>query len=403
MNQLTAYTDTDPLNQLIGAYLEAGRPGGLKENLYLGNETTLGLTTNNLTLLSSQQYPYTALGTIGLVKLREEPQPSVVTQILNRHTVNPTNRSAGQLILLDTQGQTEIEQALRRDARHTGGSNVLHWLFHSSDPDVQWILGHGSETRAAITDVQTYKMIRPQAKEAWGHYQALHAKDANTREAVRKWLYGANLADAGWGRFNRNDVKSGNRLSSHYTNLGAGLNTDQAKTAARGEYAASKLLITAYGPDYQMKIGKSAGGSRPNGIDQIWVKRDMRSGDVLEYLIIEAKGSVNATLGHPSTGQQMSPKWLFWCLVRMAAGHGSYIDAQTSPELPKKILSALINNGGIPVRGVVFHSLYGSQNESKVVEMTDLGLYNFVAAYENATAGIQRFHNAPTQAFIAFQ
>lgn len=138
MNQLTAYTDTDPLNQLIGAYLEAGRPGGLKENLYLGNETTLGLTTNNLTLLSSQQYPYTALGTIGLVKLREEPQPSVVTQILNRHTVNPTNRSAGQLILLDTQGQTEIEQALRRDARHTGGSNVLHWLFHSSDPDVQW-------------------------------------------------------------------------------------------------------------------------------------------------------------------------------------------------------------------------------------------------------------------------
>lgn len=402
MNQLTAYTDTDPLNQLIGAHLEAGRPGGLKENLYLGNELALGLATNNLTLLSSQQYPYTALGPIGVVKLREEPQPSAVTQILNRHTVNPTNRSADQLVLLDTQAQAEIEQALRRDARHTAGTTVAHSLFDSTDPDVQWILAHRFETLSAITDVQQYRWIRPHAAAAWGHYQALLSKDPNTREAVRNWLYGQDHS-VGWGRFKRNDTKSGNRLSSHYTNLGTGLNTEQARTAARGEYAASKLLITAYGPNYQLKMGKSVGGSRPNGIDQIWVKRDMQTGNVLEYLIIEAKGSVNATLGHPSTGQQMSPKWLFWCLVRMAAGHGSYIDVQTSRELPKKILSALINNGGIPVRGVVFHSLYGSQNESKVVEMTDLGLYNFVAAYENATAGTQRFHNAPTQAFIAFQ
>ncbi|MCX5542090.1 hypothetical protein M3A49_21685 [Paraburkholderia sp. CNPSo 3076] len=401
MNHLTAYTDTDQLNQLIGNDLEAGRPGGLKENLYLGNEVTLGLTTNNLTLLSSQQYPYTALGPIGLVKLRDQPQPSVVTQILNRHTVNPTNRSASQLVLLDTQAQTEIEQALRRDARHTGGTTVAHSLFDSADQDVQWILTHRFETLAAITDVQQYRWVRPNATEAWGHYQAL-GKDPPTREAVRGWLYGQDHS-VGWGRFKRNDTKSGNRLSSHYTNLGAGLDIEQARTAARGEYAASKLLITAYGPNYQMKMGKSVGGGRPNGIDQIWVKRDMQTGNVLEYLIIEAKGSVNATLGHPGTGQQMSPRWLFWCLVRMAAGHGSYIDAQTSRELPKKILTSLINHNGIPVRGVVFHSLYGSQNESKVVEMTDLGLYSFVTAFENATAGVQRFHSAPTQEFIAFQ
>ncbi|MEM5316536.1 hypothetical protein [Paraburkholderia sp. JHI869] len=402
MNQLTAYTETDPLNQLIGHILEAGRAAGLKENLYLGNEVTLGLTTNNLTLLSSQQYPYTALGPIGLVKLRDQPQPSVVTQILNRHTVNPTNRSAGQLVLLDTQAQTEIEQALRRDARHTGGTTVAHSLFDSADTDVQWILAHRFETLSAITDVQQHRWVRPHATVAWGHYQALNSKDQHTREAVRSWLYGQDNS-GGWGRFKRNDTKSGTRLSSHYTNLGAGLDTEQARTAARGEYAASKLLITAYGPNYQLKMGKSVGGGRPNGIDQIWVKRDMQTGDVLEYLIIEAKGSVNAAMGHPGTGQQMSPKWLFWCLVRMAAGHGSYIDAQTSRELPKKILTALINNNGIPVRGLVFHSLYGSQNESKVVEMTDLGLYNFVAAFENATAGLQRFHNAPTQQFIAFQ
>lgn len=404
MNQLTSYTNTnDPLNQSILNNLEAGRPGGLKVDLYLGNEPDLDLTTNNLTLLSSQQYPYTALGPIGIRKLLEPPQDSVVSQIVNRHAVNPSSRNAAQLVLLDTQGQDEISQALRRDARYTGGTSIAHSLFDSPNTHVQWILTHRTETIAAFEAIRQAGEVVRRAREAWGHYEAiLTGGDGNLLQAVRNWLSGPDHS-AGWSRFKRNDVKSGNRLSRHYTNLDSDLNTAQARTAARGEYAASKLLITAYGADYQMKMGKSDNGGRPNGIDQIWVKRDMNTGKVIEYLMVEAKGSVNATLGHPSTGQQMSPKWLFWCLVNMVAGDARYMDNRTSTDLPRKILDALINNGGVPVRGVIFHSLFGSTNESKVVQMTDTGLYSFVSAYERASAGFGVFTHAPTQQFIAFQ
>lgn len=402
MNQLTSYTDVDnQLNHRILNNLEAGRPGGLKVDLYLGNEPALDLTTNNLTLLSSQQYPYTALGTIGVRKLLEPPQNSVVSQIVNRHTVAPSNHSADQLVLLDARGQAEISQALRRDARHTGGSTLAHTVFDSANPDVQWILAHRTETLAALEYIRQLGQVSQRAREAWNHYDAVTRLGADTLQAVRSWLFGADNS-GGWHRFKRNDVKSGDRLKRHYENLGADVSTEQAVTAARGEYAASKLLVTAYGANYQMKMGKSAGGGRPNGIDQIWVKRDMQTGNVVEYLIVEAKGSVNATLGHPSTGQQMSPKWLFWCLLKMVARDGRYMDAQTSSDLPRKILDALINPGGIPVRGVIFQSLYGSLNESKVVQMTDIGLYQFVSAFERASMGDGAFSNAPTQQFIAF-
>jgi hypothetical protein len=108
----------------------------------------------------------------------------VVTQILNRHTFNPTNRSADQFVLLDTQAQAEIEQALRRDARHTGGTTVAHSLFDSAAPEVQWILAHRFQTLSAITDVQQYRLVRPNATEAWGHYQTLLDKDPQSREAA---------------------------------------------------------------------------------------------------------------------------------------------------------------------------------------------------------------------------
>lgn len=403
MNQLTSYTNTnDPLNQRILNNLEAGRPGGLKVDLYLGDQPTLDLTTNNLTLLSSQQYPYTALGTIGIRKLLDPPESSLVSQIVNRHAVLPSNSSADQLVLLDMQGQTEISQALRRDARHTQGSAHSHPLFDSTNQHVQWIRTHRAQMLLAFEDIRLQGIVRRQAKEAWDHYDAVSRLDATTREAVNTWLRGEDHS-LGWDRFKRNDVKSGNRLSTHYTNLRGDLKTPQSITSARGEYAASKLLITVYGTDYQMKMGKSANGMRPNGIDQIWVKRDMRTGNVIEYLIVEAKGSVNATLGHPSTGQQMSPKWLFWCLINMANKNASYIGPETKTDLPVKILNALINPGGIPVRGIVFHSLHGSANESKVVQMNDIGLYQFASAFENASKGGGLFTNAPTQQYIAFK
>lgn len=404
MNHLTNYANTDdPLNKSISDNLEAGRPGGSKVDLYLGNEPTLNLTTNNLTLLSSQKYPYTALGPIGVLKLVGSNDNPVVSQIVNRHAVNPSNRNAAQLVLLDTQGRDEISQALRRDARYTGGTSIAHSLFDSTNTHVQWLLSNRTETIAAFEAIRQTGMVTHSARKAWGHYQAiLEGGDNNLLQEVRNWLFGPDYS-AGWGRFKRNDVKSGDRLSRHYSNLGSDVETEQARTAARGEYAASKLLITAYGADYQMKMGKSDNGGRPNGIDQIWVKRDRHTGNVIEYLIVEAKGSVNATLGHPSTGQQMSPRWLFFCLVKMVAGDARYMDIRTSRDLPTKILYALINNGGIPVRGIIFHSLFGSKNESKVVEMTDIGLYSFVSAFERASAGFGVFTNAPTQQFIAFQ
>src|SRR3546814_4049440 len=83
----------DPMNQRILNNLEAGRPGGLKVDLYLGDQPTLDLTTNNLTLLSSQQYPYTALGTIGIRKLLDPPESSLVSQIVNRHAVLQIGRA----------------------------------------------------------------------------------------------------------------------------------------------------------------------------------------------------------------------------------------------------------------------------------------------------------------------
>lgn len=404
MNKLKSYTDVnDSLNIAIYNALDAGRPGGLKQDLYLGDEPTLDLTTDNLTLVSKQQYPYTALGRIGLRKLFDPPQDSMVQQIVNRHSVTPANNSAAQLVLLDTDGVTQVTEALKRDAQYTRGSSVAHPLFDSNDPHVQWIVQHRQEAFAAIVYAQQYKCYPP--GEAHEHLRAVWSQGEEVQQALRQWIFGGNRD--GWDRFKRHDNRSGNRLSKHYENLAHGLTTKQAITAARGEYAATKLLITAYGIDYQLKRGKSPNGTRPNGIDQIWVKRDRHTGDVREYLIIEAKGSVLASLDHSKTGQQMSPRWLFWCLIKMAKGDKKYTDQFNSKaktqSLPSKILDALINTGGVPVRGIVFHSLYGSVSESKVVQMTDLGPYDFSHAYATASSKSKAFSNVQFQPYLAFQ
>ncbi|WP_339492337.1 hypothetical protein [Pseudomonas sp. EA_15y_Pfl2_R67] len=66
-----------------------------------------------------------------------------------------------------------------------------------------------------------------------------------------------------------------------------------------------------------MKIGKASSG-RNNGIDQIWVKRNLQSGVVEEYIIVECKGSVDAELNEAKYGWQMSPCWAFHCLDWLA-------------------------------------------------------------------------------------
>lgn len=404
MNKLKSYTDVnEAFNRALFNGLDAGRPGGLTQDLYLGNEPTLDLTTGNLTLVSQQQYPYTALGRIGLRKLFDPPQNSIVQQIVNRHSVTQDNKSAAQLVLLDTTGVDQVIQALKRDAKHTAGSTAAHPFFDSTDPHVQWILNHRQETINAITDAQKHR--RYPTGTAHTHLRALWGYGEEVQQAFRDWLYTGNRG--GWDRFKKHDDRSGDRLKSHYSNLTYGLSSKQSITAARGEYAATKLLITAYGSDYQLKRGKSPNGKRPNGIDQIWVKRDKRTGKVLEYLIIEAKGSYNAHLEHPKTGQQMSARWLFYCLIKMAKGSKAYTDQYPDEDktksLPTKILDALINNDGVPVKGIVFHSLYGSYSESKVVQMIDLGRYDFAPAYALASSQTKAFTNASSQPFLAFQ
>ena len=139
-----------------------------------------------------------------------------------------------------------------------------------------------------------------------------------------------------------------------------------------------------------MKMGKAANGGRPNGIDQIWVRRDPLTGDVQEYLVVEAKGSSGAVLGHPADGQQMSPRWLFARVLKMAQGtDGRFVETGTNQNrMAAKILHAMFEDTRtIRVRGIVFHCLYGTTNEAQVVHMTDLGEYNqpeVVTAARNA-------------------
>lgn len=387
MNDLNSYTDiNEPLNAALFALLPAGRPSGNERYLHFDNPQVQGDPLR----LSTQQYPYTPLGTIGVQNLREQSEAVVTTQ-LNRHNQSTSTRSAAQLILLDTEDQALIEKALKRDARHTAGLFLnSNMLFGESNADADWIIAHhervANHLQGGINPSQNPNFSASSNR----HLASLRSSNQGLYSKVFTWLF--------WERKRtfRHGEKSATRLSNHYTNLSTDMTRPQQVTEVRGEYAAAKIMLTVLSHEYQMKMGKSPNGARPNGIDQIWVKRNLQTNSVAEYIIVESKGSVRAHLGHPADGAQMSPRWVFSCLVSMAAGEASYIHtATTKTRLATKILRAMVNNT-TPVRGLIFHSLHGTQQHSKIIHMTDLTPYNCPALFTQASAGTPLFANAPT-------
>jgi hypothetical protein len=293
-------------------------------------------------------------------------------------------QNVSQLLLLDTESQIEVLQALQREASQTSGAHLS--LHQSTNQHVQWLVSNWQNAKNHLE--------RPQGSStgysanADIHLRTLYDSNRSLYNSVLTWLH----HDAGKGsdRFRKNDAKSGNRLMAHFTNLQHGSGSKHDVTAARGEHTSAKILITVSGNNYQMKMGKTAGGGRPNGFDQIWVKRDMVNGDVLEYLLVESKGNVRGELGDTQEGGQMSARWIFICLLRMARGNGHYINTnQTNPRLATKILEAMINDRK-PVKGVIFKSLYKSKDSGLegVVEMTALGEYNCPAIFALANVAV---------------
>lgn len=148
-----------------------------------------------------------------------------------------------------------------------------------------------------------------------------------------------------------------------------------------------------------MKIGKASSG-RNNGIDQIWVKRNLQSGVVEEYIIVECKGSVDAELNEAKYGWQMSPCWVFHCLIGLLGKNANLSSTSTTDVYAKtamvvKILNALINPGPPLVRGLVIQPMTKSVTAPKSIELIDLGTYDLVEQYTNAVAGHSKFHSAP--------
>ncbi|SFP54224.1 hypothetical protein SAMN05216601_11484 [Ectopseudomonas composti] len=387
MNNLNSYINIkETLNAALFALLPAGRPSGNERYLHFDNPQIQGDPLR----LSTQQYPYTPLGTIGVQNLTDQ-SASVVTTQLNRHNQSTSSRSAAQLILLDTEDQALIEKALKRDARHTDGLLLnSSMLFGTSNADADWIITHHERVAKHLQGASTPQNNPNFSASSAKHLARLKASNQGLYSKVFTWLFWEHE------RTFRHGEKSATRLSHHYTNLSSDMSRAQQITETRGEYAAAKIMLTVLSHEYQMKMGKSPNGARPNGIDQIWVKRNLQTNTVEEYIIVESKGSYRAHLGHPADGAQMSPRWVFSCLISMAAGEASYIHtATTNTRLAKKMLNAMVNNT-VPVRGLIFHSLHGTQQHSKIIHMTDLTPYNCPALFTQANAGNQIFANAPT-------
>ncbi|HEV2733968.1 MAG TPA: hypothetical protein VGV85_03980 [Longimicrobiaceae bacterium] len=359
MPNLDSYTDPDDaLNLSIRARLSATRPGGTVSTFHLGGH-------NNITgarLAPGQQYPFTALGRIGL-SVPTTREGRLINQLRNRFNTDTSAKSSAQLVLLDTADQNEIHRALKRDAKQTARDDPY------ADPDVAWLMANRQTARAHLNKTAF-------SQTAYAHLAGLRGRNQPLFNQMFSWLHHGKQEPSP--RVEHHEARGAARLSGHYTNLKDGLTGHaQTHTEARGEYAASKILVTVFSEKYQMKMGKAAAG-RQNGIDQIWVKRDPLTGDVEEYLIVESKGSHNATLNHVRDGEQMSPRWVFVRLLKMANGNGSYMELGTNQDrMAEKILRAMFDDARtIKVRGLVFHSLYGTLNEHSVVKLTDLGSYN---------------------------
>lgn len=392
MNDLNDYTNlTEALNKKIMELAPKERRDGKKTTLFFTPDA--GFDSKPLTLTTGS-YPFTPIGSLGITQVDTTGTEwrHVRAQIRNRHGVitDPGNPDrADQLVLLDTVDAVKIKEAVARDKQFTKGS-----YYH---PDVVQLFG----TTNSITTYAAEQVLERRA----GLFQAvpdttalnywnLLQSDPGVQTKIYNWLqhYGGISH-----KFSVHDRKSGNRIQNHFANLENSKAVHFA-SETRGEYAAAKLLITVLGNEYQMKIGKASSG-RNNGIDQIWVKRNLQSGVVEEYIIVECKGSVDAELNEAKYGWQMSPCWVFYCLIGLLGTNGnlastSTTDVYAKKTMVRKILKALINPGPPVVKGLVIQPMTKSVTAPNSIEMSDLGTYDLVEQYTNASAGHLKFHNA---------
>ncbi|MET3457642.1 MULTISPECIES: hypothetical protein [Pseudomonas] len=367
MNYLNSYDPSEILNSTILSLAPNNVIIQERNTVFFGGPKS----SNPSPAIHSGGYPFTSLGQLGGFYLSSSRQESVaINQLQNRHCVpyNPHAQYASwrtdQLVLLDTDDVQQIKNALNADAYFTSGSSIQP-NFNFSNPVSK------SAGDYIAKNLHLLGPNHPNIK------QCVHAlsKDPAAYSEVSGWL-----------KFRKNDVKSGNRLNNHYSNL-RDSNAKHYASENRGEYGAAKLMVTVMGTHYQLKIGKASSG-RTNGIDQIWVKRNLRTGAVEEYLIVECKGSVDAHLGDASYGRQMSTRWVFYCLLGLLGSNGNLASTSTSDVYAKKalvnkILLALINPG-IPVRGMIVQPMRKSKTDPDSIDVYELGTYSLINEFNAA-------------------
>jgi hypothetical protein len=387
MNKLTSYDSMDALNDKILRYCN---PIATVESTEILHFDARG---GDQLALSAQAYPYTSVGSIAIVKSNNQIDDHVVNQYQNRYGANiGSTHLATQLILLDSTDEEQIKQAIRRDARHTGPKHINkavsaavvfniqdYWLAER----VQWFMENKEEAQQGFTSRDMRQIPPAEFNRRFNEIVDRNRANFDLMRNVKSWVFGSfGASQPGWERFVHHDIYSARRVRTHLNNL-----NDAGTAEARGEYAATKYLLTIQGQDYQMKIGKAASG-RTNGIDQIWIRRNMSSGAVEEYLIIESKGSLGAKLTNTLYGQQMSPMWIFRCLIGLFSddyrlASSSTADQYAKSTLVEKILDALINDKA-PVTGYIFQTMTGLKTGAESLVIQKLGRYNLINAYQKA-------------------
>ncbi|HEX7239229.1 MAG TPA: hypothetical protein VF263_03105 [Longimicrobiaceae bacterium] len=411
MSKLASYDPNSHANKQIAAKL--GDSIGVeswKRTIVLGTSETLtglGLTpSTNLTTTQYEPGENARQGTIPLQQNRYNSSPSAHLLLLNRHV--KAKQTQNNLTYLK-----EVTDALSTEARntsfpHPGPQSGLDLTVR----EIRALLKNPNGL-AAVMQYESAKAHFKEGKrssapkldhhpsniQAWQDYSKLSGPQQKLlKKAIiahlpksdpfKGLLHAAKELAKEYreqNRFGHHEHKSANRLSSHFTGLGtwagqraqtSGDPISQHVTEARGEFLAAKTIVTCM-PDsdrYQLKLGYGTGGHQ--GIDQIWAKRARNNGKVLEYLVVEAKGSQGAQLGWTDKGEQMSERWVFVSLLELASDTNRSLRDRT---LARKVVEAMFSLE-VPVKGVVIQSNFEKDDptggQSRMVFVRMYGNYN---------------------------
>ncbi|WP_224247866.1 hypothetical protein [Hyalangium gracile] len=172
-----------------------------------------------------------------------------------------------------------------------------------------------------------------------------------------------------WGTYLQSEVrkshhmyKSHQRLVSHYQQLEQrvdDMEDDNSRplTEARGEYLAAKVMAMIFAGDlFELKMG-FGDREKPQGIDQIWARRDATTNTVEAYFVIECKGSKSAKHGQNKEETQMSPGWVFKKLVELASDSSG--EEARLKGLARNVLAAMFDEGSkVAVFGMTIKSIF---------------------------------------------